>query len=468
MGKLVQLREFQYLYQKKEFLEEQSNVENEKYYPLEKQAFEELLEFVNQPSSAQVYPFLKTPKKNQRDEKTIMRVAYKKGYGKVIQAREFVGMIQLKCGYQIEIMPKIHFFSEEESYEKTKKVFLRMLKCLLKIPSLSSGYGSLGEEKLTLYELFISSYLSEVNKLVKRGIKYNYITKEENSTYFKGKLLVNQHIRKNMCHKEKFYVAHDEFHPDRIENQIIKTTLLYLKNKVKTSKNRRMIRHLLLYFDQVSVSDDWKSDFCRIEKSRSMKHYNVLLNWSRVFLSNRSFSVFSGENESYAILFPMETVYEQYVAYYMKKYWWANGIDVRIQDEKYLFEKGMARNVEETDMELSSMFKIRPDIVCEKDGSVVIMDTKWKLLNSIRSMNFNIEQSDVYQMCVYAQRYKAKEVWLLYPYSYTIGREYMYFSKNQDGTSFNLGIYFIDLVNIEKSMQTLKELAFPETSETIG
>lgn len=46
----------------------------------------------------------------------------------------------------------------------------------------------------------------------------------------------------------------------------------------------------------------------------------------------------------------------------------------------------------------------------------IIFDTKWKKLDpSGRSRNYGISTADMYQMYAYAKRYKANDVWLLYP-----------------------------------------------------
>ena len=74
--------------------------------------------------------------------------------------------------------------------------------------------------------IFIYMYLQEVNKIVKQGIKSSYIQKERNLTYYKGKLNVAQHIRKNLVHQEKFYVIYDEF------NAILKESNLIIKTGV--------------------------------------------------------------------------------------------------------------------------------------------------------------------------------------------------------------------------------------------
>ena len=61
--------------------------------------------------------------------------------------------------------------------------------------------------------------------------------------------------------------------------------------------------------------------------------------WSRLFLNNLSFTTFSGMNSAHVLLFPMEDVYERYVAQYVKKVFRPDGWKSTAQDEKFfLFE----------------------------------------------------------------------------------------------------------------------------------
>ena len=47
-------------------------------------------------------------------------------------------------------------------------------------------------------------FVEETAGLVKHGLKSAYIEKQENLTVYKGKLLVNSHIKHKAAHKERF------------------------------------------------------------------------------------------------------------------------------------------------------------------------------------------------------------------------------------------------------------------------
>ena len=273
-------------------------------------------------------------------------------------------------GMQIEILPKISLGSgEDENNKNTRRIFLRMLRSMKDFPSKTFNDATLKVDQMNLYELFINMYLQEVCHLVKHGIKSAYVAEENNLKYFKGKLQVSQQIRTNIGHKERFYVSYDEFHPNRPENRLIKATLQKLQKLSSSSENAKEISQLLMAFELVETSANYQKDFSKVKLDRNMKDYEMLMQWSRVFLLNKSFTTFSGSTVSRALLFPMESVYEGYVAQKMKKIMGPAGWTVSSQDKgQYLFN------------EPRKQFALRPDLVLEKDGRKVIMDTKWKNL----------------------------------------------------------------------------------------
>ena len=158
----------------------------------------------------------------------LLRLGQRKGVGKILQAQQYVGVIQLTDGTTIEILPKITQSDDDQHQNESRQVLINMLRTLPDSHFRHVDFASLKVTKMPLFEVFIGMFLQALAKLVQRGIKNDYITREENTAFLKGKLLFSQHIKHNLVHKERFYVAYDNYLPDRIENQIIKTTLLKL------------------------------------------------------------------------------------------------------------------------------------------------------------------------------------------------------------------------------------------------
>ncbi len=409
---------------------------NEKYKYMDKAAFADLNKFVRE----------FTGNEDNADVLDFMKVGYRRNVGDVITIKNYVGLVQMKNGYQVQILPKIYLDNEDEDNKQTKTIFLNMLKSMKDFPGKAFNTASLKADRMNLYELFINMYLQEVRNLVKHGLKSAYVVVEDNLNYFRGKLLVNQHIKSNLMHKERFFMAHDEFLIDRPENRIVKSTLLKLQGLTGSFENSKEIRQLLVSFELVSPSSNYNADFSKITIERNTKDYESLIPWSKVFLMNKSFSTFSGETTSRALLFPMESVYESYVAMKMKKVFGPDGWHVSSQDKgMHLFDD-------------PKKFKLRPDIVIKKGERTVILDTKWKKLVPDARANYGISQADMYQMYAYSKKYNTSEIWLLYPLNKDMKDkpDIYYVANDEKSIRTQVNVFFVDVANIDRSLNELK------------
>ena len=371
-------------------------------------------------------------------------------YGDTIKCKNYVGLIQLKSGFQIEILPKIY---KGDNDIVVKNIFIKMLRTLRDFPSKVFSDANLNTSKMHLYEIFINMYIQEVIQLTKIGLKSNYSNIEDNQNFYKGKLLFNEHIIKNLAHKEKFYIVYDEFNLDRPENRIIKSTLLKLKKITLDFNNSSEINRLLMYFENVKESSNYDSDFSKISITRVNKEYENSIIWAKVFLKNKSFTTFSGENSARALLFPMETIFESYIANKLKKAVDSNDWNVAIQaKELYLFDE-------------PRKFRLKPDIVIRSkiDNRCIILDTKWKNLIDNPSKNYGISQSDMYQMYAYSKKYKtAPVIWLIYPLNQAMEKykdAQLSFVASENDDNVTVRVFFVDLTNIEDSINSLKNNA---------
>ena len=99
-------------------------------------------------------------------------------------------------------------------------------------------------------------------------------------------------------------------------------------------------------------------------------------------MRGNSFTAFAGSEVALALLFPMEKVFESFIAARFRKHL-GTGINIRTQDNRYsLFDSP------------SRAFALRPDIVLEFDGRTIVLDTKWKLLTD-SARNKGIDRKSV-------------------------------------------------------------------------
>lgn len=363
--------------------------------------------------------------KNSDENAPFLRIASGVG-GKFIQARNYVGVLQTKSGLTIEILPKI---ADKNDAERSKAVFIKMLRTLKNFPFKSSNLASLKTQNLPLLEIFISMFLCELEALVKKGIKSDYVALEENLNFLKGKLNINEQIKRNSIHKERFYVGYSEFLSDIKINRIIKTTLKSLYKKSNSSKNQQKIRELLFIFDEVSECEDYKNFFAKLVINRQVKHYEQTLLWCKIFLLGNSFTPHKGDDLAFALLFDMNALFESYVGNFMKKSFPGTILQ---HSEKHLIEEPKS-------------FKLRPDIFLK---GKFIADTKWKIVKS----KDDISQADLYQLYAYGKKHECSNLYLIYPKIEGVKQEFMKFGYDD---KMLLEILYFDLEKDENSANLL-------------
>ena len=380
------------------------------------------------------------------DALKLMGVSARKGVGKIITAKNYVGVITMNDGTTIEILPKIFshaaFTDEEEKEKKVKKLLIDMLKTLRNTPFKSLQATNVNIDKLSIFEIFIRMFVDEVFYIVKRGLKCDYETIQSNENVFKGKMVFAVQIKHNYAHKERSFVEYDEFNTNRAENKILKSTLSYLYKCTTSSRNKSDIKTLLNAFNSVDESNEYKSDFAKIVPDRKTADYQTALMWSKVFLMGKSFTSFSGSEVAFALLFPMETLFESYIAAQLKKMLGHSEYSLSAQDKNYHLFDGPRK------------FLMKPDIVIKNKAlaQVFVMDTKWKVLSADKA-NYAISQADMYQMYAYQKKYTSENVTLLYPLTEKVDPNQNIEFLSNDGTVIR--IRFVDLFDLSNSLNAI-------------
>lgn len=108
----------------------------------------------------------------------------------------------------------------------------------------------------------------------------------------------------------------------------------------------------------------------------------------------------SGSITGLALLFPMNLLFERYVARWLQKVLPAGSVSVQ-RRKHTLLQHGA--------------YPLIPDIVIETDDGPLIVDTKWKDLGDQAGSDLSVSQADLYQLASYGTVYKASRVILLYP-----------------------------------------------------
>ncbi|MEZ4902527.1 MAG: McrC family protein [Spirosomataceae bacterium] len=314
-----------------------------------------------------------------------------------LRIKNFVGLLQTERGIQIEILPKI---GAGNDIEEARVGLLKMLQYVPYLPFYSFNQAHLQQVRLPIWEIFVTMFIEEVEKITQQGIQKSYITVENQQPFLKGKWLLN---RQSYIHSKGFYVATDEFLTDIIPNRLIKTCLVFLAKSSNLLSNQTRLRRLCFAWKEVDFSNNTEVDFKQVRHlGKSFERYQRALQWAAILLNQGSWYG-AGQNLNQSLLFPTEQLFEHYVAMGFKKY--LTDFEVSYQDRvHHLLNDHLGKN----------RFGLRPDWVLKRGEKTIVIDAKWKWIEP-NAPNFGIEQADLYQLYAYGKKYKADQLFLIYP-----------------------------------------------------
>ena len=365
------------------------------------------------------------------DSDNVMSV-HSRGGRKYIRTGRFVGTIQTRDGQVLEILPKIYKASGKQEDDKNvcRRVFLNMLRHFSDTRSRSFQNASLQTQRnFPILEIYIANYVSAVEELVLGGLKRSYNNVAENQSFLKGKIDISRHITKNVADKSRFAIRYNKYIENIPHNRILVSTLQKLLQDSHSVVNRSRISAVLGLLTDIPASSNIEADLkFALMKNRLYSSYELLMQWSSQFLTNKGFTNFSGNCVNQSLLFQAERLFENFIAFLFKKFaatYRKSALGASAQNTRYyLVDRHNG----------SGMFRLRPDIVVEsdKDSSryeCIIIDTKWKAIDSQSpNRNYLIDMKDMYQLYAYGQKYMQGEtpraghevvpkLVLLYPYS---------------------------------------------------
>lgn len=359
------------------------------------------------PIPQQVFDYLEELSLTSTQGSQFLKLTSRSGF-KLLQVQNYAGMLSTPHGFQLEILPKV---GKNLTAVNARETLLTMLSHLPGFRHIQTQQATLQAQRMPLLEIFISQFLHSVSQLLKQGLRSNYMSEQGNLSFMKGKLMLSAQLRHNVVSRHKFCVDYDDYMPDCAANRLLHSTLDKLLSLKLSSENQRWLYELRFAFDGIPLSRDIESDISSLRLERGMAHYTEPMAWAQLILRGMSPSALQGNAKAMSLLFPMEAVFESFVAQTLPDEL-PSHFKVKSQAATYSLVKHGAYDC----------FKLRPDLLVQSRQPVqtkMVMDTKWKLVNNSQQKKtlYGLAQSDFYQMFAYGQKYLrgTGEMYLIYP-----------------------------------------------------
>src|SRR6266850_7425000 len=221
-----------------------------------------------------------------------------------VNPRQYVGHFSLSTGAFVAIRPKI---PAANVFRMLAYVYVSADRQLL-----DKGDVLYAEDTL-LFEPLVELFNELVTKRVRSGLAQDYIRREENLRGLRGKLLLAEHFRQNLCRPDHLACRFHENTCDIEDNQIIKWTLWKLPTPILSDLTIRNIRANLHQFEPVSLARPHGTVFDRRHYHRLNDDYRLIHGLCRLFLDGSSISEKAGDIKFHGFLLDMNNLFERFV-----------------------------------------------------------------------------------------------------------------------------------------------------------
>lgn len=324
---------------------------------------------------------------------------------RALKLANYVGVVETPCGTRLEILPK--HTERDDCLQESRCLLQKMIETALNLPVREVGAAGLRLFDMPLSEWVMRRFLQALEQVVKRGVRFDYQSVEEEQRFLRGRLDMVGQMRQPPGRQHFFQIRHDVFLPDRPENRLLRLALERVCQSTQEPDNWRLAHELRSLLQEVPLSNDVRQDFRFWRRDRLMAHYQPVRPWCELILGEQSPLAVHGEWQGISMLFPMERLFERYVEVLLRQ---------RLPPEATLLPQRASEYL--CSYAGSHMFQLKPDLLLKHEGRKYVLDAKWKLLDTgDRSRNFGLSQSDFYQLYAYGRRYLSGkgELFLIYP-----------------------------------------------------
>ncbi|ELY3456806.1 McrC family protein [Cronobacter sakazakii] len=327
----------------------------------------------------------------------------------------YVGYLQSPSGESIEILPKTTFEAPTE-VPPLRQLLRRMLSASVGITPREANQAVLQRSDQPLHEWIISEFLRYLADLVRKGLRFDYhLIEDEHSAFIRGQLNITAQMRMPPGRGAHFHVRYAEFSPQRIENRLLRTALDRVLKMTQAGQNWRQANTLCHQLDGIEpFYDTIRLPIEQWSDGKYLCAYRAIKPWCQLILEKLNPDFQHGLHQGISLLFPMEKLYEG---------WVGHRLTLSLQKDYRFIEQAkrhyLLEHVPVGESTPQQWFMLKPDFLITGE-QVMVLDAKWKLLdsradNSLRK--YEINQSDLYQMFAYGQKYLQGKghMMLIYP-----------------------------------------------------
>jgi 5-methylcytosine-specific restriction enzyme subunit McrC len=330
-------------------------------------------------------------------------------------ARQMVGMVAAK-GCSLEILPKVDPDAGAEENDATVRARLvRMLDVALGLDLDLGAEAAIDRQRTTLLDILISAFATRLLAEVRRGLPRAYRSCEENLPALRGRLDVTRQFTRNAVRPDRLSCRFDQLEADTPLMRIMAAAVVFLARHARSHETRRKLDEMRFVLADIPLLPVNRLPWNAVRIDRTNRRWEALFRLARLLLQRDWQATHHAAKapEGLTLLFPMNDLFEKYIAVLLRRALADRGIEVIDQGG----HRACLGAFTGEHLESGDVFRTKPDLILRRNGQTrVIIDTKWKRLAADPlDRKRGVSQADVYQLMAYARLYPANELMLLYP-----------------------------------------------------
>jgi len=230
-------------------------------------------------------------------------------------AQQVVGVL-MADGVTLEIFSKIEGAKEDQAIRRS---LIHMLAVVLELDILVGSATALGWQSENLLEILIRLFCAKLFAVLRRGMPRKYVSYQDDITALRGTPNVVRQFTKLAATPQKLARRFDELSPNISLNQIMKAALRRLLQLSANSENQRRLTELNLAYDEVSSIPVGSLRYDHVILDRADIGWSELYSFAKLMLQDRFQSTTSGREGGFALLFEMNTLFEEFVGRSLKR-----------------------------------------------------------------------------------------------------------------------------------------------------
>ena len=356
---------------------------------------------------------------------------------KGFRAQQVVGILTVP-GTTLEILPKVD--GEDGA---VRAALVQMLAVAQDLKVAHGDLAAMDTQRHNLLELLIRLFAERLLAAVRRGLPRRYVIHEEDLAVLRGTLNVQRQFTSLAVRPDLVASRFDELSEDTPLNRVCKAAVTKLAGVTCLLENHRRLMELLARLDNVVSSPSPLQEPVALDRTNTAFHDVYRL--AELFLKGDWQDTTSGRASGFALLFPMNDLFEVFVGRSLQRALGAGR--VRLQDQS---RKALKPPIS------GPRYGLRPDMVVDVHSRPVVLDTKWKRLRPTDGPR----KEDVYQMLVYGQAYGAERVILIYPWHEPLGTEGTYRRWTVTGAGYRFEVATVNVGRpgeVQRSLRALFE-----------